>query len=236
MSLAPSAVAFPFALPLALALSGAASADIVGFREDFTAGPANWRNANGASVLAWSATGGPSGAAYVTSTFNLGTTVVGGFPPTVIRAQAGYGSSGGAYAGNWIAAGVTGVSFWFRHDLAEAVTVTGRFATPANFPGASTVSPAVVAPNAWTLVSFDLREESPDVISLGGGTYAAIFSNVANMQFGFDVPASLAGQNVDGHFDLTGFSIVPAPASILAFAAIPAALGRRRRTDVARRA
>jgi hypothetical protein len=205
-----------------------ASAAITDFSENFAAGAQNWRNSNGASVLAWSATGGPDDGAYVRSVFNLSSTTVGGFPPTVIRAQSSYGSSNGAYVGNWIDAGVTGVNFMFRHDLSEAISVTGRFATPVNTPGASTVSTIVVNPNTWTLVSFDLREGSPDIISLGGGTYAQIFSNIGNMQIGFSVPAALAGQNVNGSFDLTNFNIVPAPGA-LALLALGGLAARRRR-------
>lgn len=211
-----------------LVASSSASAAITDFSETFAAGAQNWRNSNGASVLAWSATGGPDDGAYVRSVFNLSSTTVGGFPPTVIRAQSSYGSSSGAYVGDWIAAGVTGVNFMFRHDLSEAVSVTGRFATPVNTPGASTVSSIVVNPNTWTLISFDLRQGSPDIVSLGGGTYAQIFSNIGNMQIGFTVPAALAGQNVNGSFDLTNFNIVPAPGAV-ALLAVAGLAARRRR-------
>ena len=212
-----------------LAFSSIAAADIVGFTEDFTTGSANWRNAGGTVDLEWAASGGYDGGAYATSVFNLAGTTPGGFPPTVIRAHAAYGSSGGAYVGDWIEAGVTGVSFWFRHNLAEAVTVTGRFATPNNTPGASVVSFAPVAANTWTLVSFDLTEGSSQIVSLGGGTYSAIFSNVGNMQFGFTVPPALAGTNFDGRFDIAGFSIVPAPGALAVIGlAGMAARGRRR--------
>jgi hypothetical protein len=218
------------ALAAACGFAGSASAAITDFYETFASGAQNWRNSNGASVLGWTASGGPDGGAYVTSVFNLSGTSAGGFPPTVIRAQSNFGSSGGAYVGNWIAAGVTGVSFQFRHNLSESITVTGRFATPVNNPGASVASSLVVAPNTWTLVSFDLREGSPDFVSLGGGTYAGIFSNIGNMQLGFTVPAPLAGQNIDGSFDLANFAVVPAPAATaLALLAAPGFGGRRRR-------
>jgi uncharacterized protein (TIGR03382 family) len=48
------------------------------------------------------------------------------------------------------------------------------------------------------------------------------------MQIGFMVSNTLAGQNVNGSFSVTDFSIVPAPAAsalLLAFGAV----GRRRR-------
>jgi hypothetical protein len=131
--------------------------------------------------------------------------------------------------GDWIAAGVTGVSFEFRHNLSEAVTLTGRFATPANSPGASTVSQTVIAPNEWTTITFDLTEGSPDIISLGGGTYAGIFSNIGNMQFGFNVPASLAGQDIDARFDIDNFRIIPTPGAGAALALGVFGLTARRR-------
>jgi hypothetical protein len=181
-------------------------------------------------VLEWSASGGPlSEMPFVSSTFDLSNTTPGGFPPVVIRAQQAYGSSGGAYVGNWLAAGVTGVQFWFRHDLPEAVTVTGRFAGPQNFPGASTESAIEVAPDLWTLVAFDLREGSPDIISLGGGTYAGVFSSIANIQIGFVVPSELAGQPILGRFDLTEFAIVPAPSAVALLLASGVLRNRRRR-------
>ena len=48
------------------------------------------------------------------------------------------------------------------------------------------------------------------------------------MQIGFAVSASLAGQDLMGKFDITGYSIVPAP-SVLALLAMDALVNRRRR-------
>ena len=213
----------------ACAVASAAAADIVGFTENFTTDAANWRNSNGSATLAWSASGGPDGGSYASSTFNLSSTTAGGFPPTVIRAQQSYGSSGGGYVGNWIAAGVTGVRFQFRHDLAEAVTVTGRFASAANFPGAAVVTFSPVQPNTWTTVFIDLTPTSPNFVSFEGTSYGAVFSNIANMQFGFAVPASMVGQNIDGHFDIANFTIVPAPAGLALLGLGALGVSRRRR-------
>jgi hypothetical protein len=203
-----------------------ASAGVVGFNESFSANSASWRNANGAADLAWFSSGGPSGGSYASSTFNLISTTAGGFPPTVIRAQQGYGSSGGAFVGNWIADGVTGVSFRFRHDLSEAVNVTGRFASANNFPGAAVVAFAPVQANVWTTIFIDLTATSPNFVSFEGSSYAAVFSNIGNMQFGFTVPAALVGQNIDGHFDIADFNIVPAPGALALIGLV--GLARRR--------
>lgn len=211
------------------AVANVASATVVGFREDFTTGSAAWRNSNGSADLAWSASGGADGSGYATSTFNLSVTTPGGFPPTVIRAQQGYGSSGGAFAGNWIADGATAVSFWFRHDLSEAIGLTGRFASANNFPGAAVVSFVPVQPNTWTLVTFDVSATSNAFVSFEGSSYAAVFSNIGNMQLGFAVPAALIGQNIDGHFDIDGFTIVPAPGAWALLMVAGVATRRRRR-------
>jgi len=226
---------FPFALTASAACSFAlfaqsAAAGINGFTETFATGASNWRNFNGTASLNWFATGGPVGESYASGQLNLSGTTPGGFPPTVIRAAASYGSSNGSYVGNWVSEGVTNVGFWFRHDLSQSITVTGRFATPINTPGASLVSAAPIASNTWTFVSFNVAQGSSDIISLGGGTYSAIFSNIGNIQLGFQVPTALAGQNIIGTFDITGFAVTPAPGALILFAAGGLVRSRRRRT------
>jgi hypothetical protein len=214
---------------IAAGLVSGASAQIVGFVEDFNADAAAWRNFNSASILEWVGSGGPDGTAFARSAYNL-TAASGGFPPVVIRAHSSYvpPSSGGAYVGDWIAAGVTGVSFSFRHDLPEAISLTGRFATPVNNPGASVQTAYTVEPNVWTTISYDLTEGSPDIISLGSGTYASIFGNIGNIQLGFNVPPGYAGQNIDVRFDIDNFRIVPAPGA-MAILGLAGLAARRRR-------
>jgi hypothetical protein len=210
-----------------LAIDASASAEIAGFVEDFTAGDANWRGDSLAATLEWSSSGAPGGDAFVTSVFNLSGTTAGGFPATVIRAASSVGSSDGAYVGDWITAGVTGVSFWFRHDLAESIQLSLRVAPATNFPGGSAYG-AIVAANEWTQVHFDLTPSSSQWISFSGTSWAAVMQSIANIQIGFLVPEPLAGQDVVGRFDMTDFSIVPAPAA-LAFLALGGAFATRRR-------
>ncbi|TVQ64425.1 MAG: hypothetical protein EA379_01565 [Phycisphaerales bacterium] len=217
------------AIASSLAMTIAVAASIVGFVETFDDDSANWRNAFGTAVLDWFPDGGPDNSAYASSLFNLSGTSPGGFPPTVIRAQSNFNSSGGAYVGDWIAAGVTGVTFDFRHNLTESITLTGRFATPINNPGASTETTTLIAPNTWTSISIDLTPDSADFISFGSGNYNSIFSNIGNIQIGFNVPEALAGQDIDGRFDIDNFRIVPAPGAAAALALLGAAAARRRR-------
>ncbi|TVS04919.1 MAG: hypothetical protein EA423_07140 [Phycisphaerales bacterium] len=212
---------------VSFAIASSASANLLDFIETFDTGAANWRNFDGSAELDWFPSGGPDGSAYASSVFNL-TNFTGGFPPVVIRAQTNFNSSNSAYAGDWIAAGVTGVSFDIRHDAPEAVSLTGRFATPAN-RGASTETAFQVQPGVWTTISIDLTEGSPDIISLGGLSYQAIFSNIGNIQLGFEPPANLAGQNIDVRIDIDNFALVPAPGTAaLGLIAGLAAVRRRR--------
>jgi hypothetical protein len=77
-------------------------------------------------------------------------------------------------------------------------------------------------------VNFNVAQGSSDIISLGGGTYSAIFSNIGNIQLGFQVPASLAGQNITGSFDMTGFTLAPAPGALALLGVGGLMRGRRR--------
>ena len=199
--------------PIALA-AGLASAQINGFVESFDAGNANWRNSGATAGLDWFAAGALDGSAYASSPFNLINTSIGGFPPTLIRGEVGNGASGGAFAGDWIAAGVTSISFDIRHSMPLPVNITGRFATPANFPGAATVAFAPVLPNTWTTITWDLTASSPNIVSLETATYEQIFGNIGRIQIGFTVPDSLAGQDLDVRLDIDNVRIVPAPSGL----------------------
>ncbi len=226
MCLARIAIVSSFA---SLALTAAtAHGAVIGFHESFALDAANWRGATSAMTLGWTSLGGPSDASYVTSTYNLAATQAGGVPSTLIRASASAGSSALAYAGNWATEGVTGVSFWFRHDLSEAITLSLRVASPQNYPGASAFDGVSIAANTWTLVEFDLRATGGEWVSFEGTTYGVSLSNVGNMQIGFAVPSALAGQDITGHFDMTGFSVVPTPGA-LALLALGGLISRRRR-------
>lgn len=211
-----------------LVVAASASAEIVGFLEDFSTGDANWRGDSLASTLEWSGDGAPNGDAFVTSAFNLSGTTAGGFPATVIRAASSVGSSEGAYVGDWMAAGVTGVSFWFRHDLSESIQLSLRVAPATNFPGGSAYG-EIVAANEWTQVHFDLTPASSQWVSFSGTSWAAVMQSIANIQIGFLVPEALAGQDVVGRFDMTDFAIVPSPAALAIFALGGSILSRRRR-------
>ncbi len=212
-----------------IAAASTVQASITDFNESFLTGTSNWRGASSTTLLNWSSAGGPSDGSYVSSLLNLSSTSAGGYPATVFRASTSLGSSGGGFAGNWIDAGATNLTFDFRHDLSEALTITLRVATPQNYPGAAAFASVTVAPNVWSTVSFDLSAASAQWVSFEGSNYATVLSNVGAMQLGFVVPTALAGQNIDGHFDMTNFSITPAPGAC-ALLAVAGMASRRRRS------
>lgn len=77
-------------------------------------------------------------------------------------------------------------------------------------------------------MTFDVSATSTQWVSFEGSNYATVLSNVGAMQLGFVVPNALAGQNIDGHFDMTDFSIVPAPGAIALLGLVGIAARRRR--------
>jgi hypothetical protein len=220
---------------IAGAWAGFAAAGVSGatvpFTEDFSTGVSNWRDAAGQDALAWFASGGRDRGAYVSTTY-----LVPAPPPALgailFRAQDEYGSSGGAFEGNWIADGVSEFSFFIRHDAPVALGVFARFAGPANFPGAAGVAFAPVPPGTWTQIVIPISPSSPNIF-LEGVTYEQVFSDIGHVQVGVSPTAELAGLTIT--VDLDKVSIVPGPwAMALLAAAGLAPSGRRRRRRSAR--
>lgn len=210
-------------------IASGAHAGVIGFHESFVSDTAGWRSATGAADLGWSAAAGSMDAAFVTSTFNLTNAVAGDDHQAVFVAHSMYNSSNCGFVGRWIDDGVTGVTFRFRHNLSEAIRVTARFAPITDAPGCIVATSQLVQANTWTTISFDLQRDSTDIISFEGARYMACLTNVHSMQIGFSVSNTLAGQNFEGSFSMTDFTVVPAPAASALLLAFGAVGGRRRR-------
>ena len=211
------------------AASASAGSIVEPFIETFDNDSANWTNFNGSGNLEWFNSGGPADSAYASGTYNL-ENASGFFPPVVLRAEDGSDASGDAFVGDWIASGIVAFTLDIRHDLDQPLTIFGRFATPQNNPGAAAFASVVVEPNTWTTVTFDVTETSTDIISFGSGTYESIFSNIGNVQLGFDVPQGLAGQDIPLRLDIDNAGLVvptPGGAALLGIASL--SLVRRRR-------
>jgi len=218
------------------AASSAARADLVlPFTEHFSADNANWFDQAGTSGVGWVASGGPGGGgdAYVTTALDFAT-ANSGDPFALFRAQDEFNSSGGAFVGDWIAAGVSEFNMWVRHDAAEVIVFFTRFAGAANFPGANAIEFTPVAPNTWTQITFAILPDNPQFIFEGpASTFTSVFSAVGHVQVGINTPEGLAGGGTVS-FDLDVVSIIPAPGAIgLLVSAL--LVGRRRNRLVAGR-
>jgi len=217
-----------FASVIALALFGGTTfGATVPFTEDFAAGNSNWRESTGLGPLDWNAAGGPDGGAFASTPFSF-VQLAANATPVLFRGQSGFGSSGGAFAGDWVAGGVDGFSLSVRHDAGVPLNFFARFAAPANFPGAAKVFVIPVPSDTWTLLSTTLPD--PSLAFEGPLTYQQVFGNVGNVQIGVAVPAGLAGVDQNYHFSIDKVSIVPEPATLaLLVGGGLAALSRRSR-------
>jgi hypothetical protein len=220
----------------ALAMSASeAPAAIVPFTEDFTADAANWYNPAGTAPATWVSGGGPDNSGYVSTTFNFQNLTPGlPFPNNAVnlfRAQDEFNSSNHAFEGNWIADGVTQLSFWVRHNSASPLTFFARFATPNNSPAWAGVQFAPVQTNTWTQITIPISLSNPGLFFEGppGGQaqFNSVFSNIGHVQVGV-FAGDLAGVNQDFTFDLDQVSIVPGPGA-LALLGIGGLVARRRR-------
>ncbi|MHC4273478.1 MAG: hypothetical protein ACYSUR_07395 [Planctomycetota bacterium] len=213
----------PVLAVLGLCATGA-SAAVVPFTEDFDQDAAGWRDADGLSLVSWIAAGGPDGGAFASTAI----TVPDPLPPTgviLFRGQDEFNSSGGAFEGDWITDGVSEFSFWLRHDGPGPLDVFGRFASPANFPGAAGLSFIPVLPGTWTEIVIDVTPTSPQIVLEGPISYGDVFSNIGHVQVGI-LPSDLF-INETITVDLDKVSITPAPGGLLLLG-LGAIAGRRR--------
>lgn len=204
------------------------------YTESFDAGAANWL---GGDFLPAGevASGGVGDSGYITAqtgfefndpdSFNIvfrGNT--GLFPGT--------DASEGNFFGNWIAGGVTELSFSIRHNISEPVTIITRIAHDsmgAPFPGAVALTFAPVLPGEWTEIRIAIDPNNPSFVSFENSTFQDVFSDVGFIQIGVAAPAGLLGDPGVFDFGLDNVRIVPAPAGGGLLGVFGLALSRRRR-------
>lgn len=202
-----------------LGVASLASAGIVSpFTESFDTGNANWLDGP-QNPATWNPGGYLSTSADVNS--------AGAFGLLLFRAQQNNGSSGGAFAGNYVASGIDTISFDIRHDADRDLSFIVRFATANNSPAFVIFSEVAVQANVWTTVSFDISPDNP-LLTFAGGTYDTVAPQVGNVQVLVDRVDGLTTPLVTG-FDLDNVAITPAPgaAALLGFAGLVAARRRR---------
>ncbi len=202
-------------LLLAIAASASARAATPVFSEEFV-NAANWLTGD-FSALTEVPSGGPGGSSYVSLDAAFKDIGQG----TIFRGHAAFGASDGAFTGNWIEEEYLELSTFVRHNAPIPLSYFVRIAAPANFPAAGVASFVPVLPNTWTQVTFRTFRGSPQIVTLEGSTYDAIFSNVGNIQLAVSVPDNLQDSATEYTFDLDNVtvSIVPEPSALCLLAA-----------------
>jgi hypothetical protein len=214
-----------------------AGAATLPFTEEFSTGDSEWRNPASAAPVHVSS-GGRDGGGFIRVAFDFEGTSADQSRVVFRGGTSGGPASGGAFVGDWIDEGVGSLTAWVRHDAAEPITFFARFAAPANFPGATAVAFAPVAPGPdWTQLFFAIDPTNPQFVSFEGSDFDTVFSDIGIVQIGLSVPAALAGQDQEVSFDLDTVGIapvVPEPAlSPLLLLALAALRTRRPRRAVA---
>lgn len=211
-----------------LALAGLAShaaAVVVPFTENFDTDSSAWRANDQVAPLSFVASGGPDGSSYASASFSFASQSTGGLP-AFAKGHSGFGSSGGALFGDWIASGVSTFSVAVRQDTGVPLSFFVRFA-PSTLPGANAFSFAPVPSGVWTTLTVAINPATPFFYE--GTTFDSTFNSIGRVQIGVSVPAALAGNPGSFNFDIDQVSIVPAPgATALGALSGLAALRRRR--------
>lgn len=210
-----------------LSLSASALAVDNPFTEPFSSAACNWSTSS--TVLAplnYLPSGGPDGSAYGSASISLATALAGD-QPLVFRGQSNFNSSNNAFVGNWLASGVTELTFSLRHNGPAPVTFYTRFA-PAGGPGVVALMPTTALPNEWTTFTLPILPTTPFIYE--GTTFTSAFSNVARVQFGLIVGSDLAGLATPLTLDIDNVGIVPAPGAAALLGALGLAGLRRRRS------
>jgi len=196
-----------------LAWASTAGALTVPFTEDFASDVAGWEDAIN-DPLTFVPSGGPDGSSFASADFNFfGFSSPFGGGPVIFRASGSDNPSGGAFIGDWLAGGVSEVSFFLRQDTGVDLTPFLRVATSFNFPGAVFQEPSnltTVPSGVWTEVVFDIDPTNPTCVG-ESVTCAEALMDVGNLQIGTDAPMSLTGLDQAFAFDLDQVSLVPEP-------------------------
>jgi|GEM_PF-390556 len=185
------------------------AAGATNFTERFDSSEENWLASDSVTPLTWLSTGGPdgSGDAFVRATninfqaASAGSTVI------FARGHDSFGSSGGAFTGDWVAGDVKLFSFDVRHALGTPVVMAARIASAANFPGTFAATPSLVPPDEWVTITIPIHPDNAGFTSFGGGSFAGNFGNVGNIQLALLTPDALAGNPGSYTVDVDNVSI-----------------------------
>lgn len=217
MKIAPALIA----LSSGVALAGPGLPPVSPFTETFDLGGENWKQGSGADVD-WNA-------GVISSTADVNS--AGPFGLTVFRAQDGFDSSNDAFVGNYLAGGISTVSFDVLQDSGQELTFGLRVATSANSPAFALLTPVSVSSGQWTTLTFELDFNSPFYFAEGPpgvGFFSGIMSQVGNLQISVNRPDGLVTPLVTT-FSVDNFAVTPSPAGValIGFGGLMASRRRR---------
>ncbi len=204
------------------------------YTETFNSDAANWRQNVSATSVVYNASGGPDSTAYVSSDFAFASA----FSPqvAVLRGHDAFNASNDAFVGNWLAADITQLSAYVRHNVPQPMSFFVRLAKSANSPAVSFSFPTPVPTGTWTKLDFDISYSNPlrtnESMDTSQTFYDDVLSNIGNVQIGILVPQTLVNGTTTSavyRYDLDNIGIVPEPSSFLLSLGGIAALGCVRR-------
>lgn len=216
------------ALLLPLVTNPKASALVVPFTEDFSAGNSAWSTGNSLVAAGWSANGGVSDGSYITST---GTVLTTGFGAIVFRGNAASDASGDAFVGNWLTGGVETFSAYVRHDAPTPLNFYARLDAGAGRAGSSV--DFSVPSGTWFQLNIPIVDAPTSFQSYGAGTFATVFNSIQNVQIALSTNQAPAVVGQTCNLALDKVSVVPEPGSLSllvlgAVAATVSGWGRRK--------
>ena len=192
-------------------LNGSWAVSVLPFTESFGTNTSNWLNGS-SQAPNWSATGGEGGGGAI---FTSGTIDTSGFGPIIFRGNNSAGASGGAFVGNWLAAGVTQLQAYVWHDAPVALNFYARLDKGAG--SAASSNPLLVAPTTWTLLTIPIVDSlgTAGVFqsygAAGAGGFNAIFSDIKNVQIALGAAQDASTQGQTYNVGLDGVSMLPEP-------------------------
>lgn len=219
-------------IPVFICGSVAFGGTVSPFTEDFEGGANGWLMGTFVAPTV-SGSGALDGSAYVSSSADLNS--AGQFGLTVFRGHDDFDASGDAFVGDYLAGGITTISFDFRHNAGIDLGIALRVATSGNTPGFAVEQPSMIASDQWVHLEYELSPFNPLWTPEGGGPgfdpiafFESVMTSVGNLQVSADRPDGLTTPLVVD-FDFDNIAITPAPASVALLGLGGLAASRRRR-------
>jgi hypothetical protein len=192
--------------------NGRAVSSLLPFTERFDLGSSNWLNGSSA-VPNYSSTGGVANTGYVFTSATIDTS---GFGPIVFRGNNANSASGGAFVGNWLAAGVNQFSAYVWHNAPVDLNFYVRFDKGAGSAASSNM--ITVAANTWTLLNIPIVDSlglSGQVFqsygAVGSGGFNTIFSDIKNVQIALAATQDARTSGQTYTVGLDSASVIPEP-------------------------